>query len=196
MKKAEVTALKAALIAAGENGTLVKQAHADEFVKLGLAEVNKAVAPNADGHVPTRATAKLIAEHAQTGSAAAATEVAKPKFAILSGIPLIAGVRGGVREEVYPFSLLEAGQSFLVPAAEGETAKQVVERFSSTVSSATRRYAVPSATKTRTNKKGEVVAVMEPTRKFTLRPVSKGDTYADAPGFVEEFDGARIYRTA
>jgi hypothetical protein len=197
MKKAELTALKALLIAAGENGTLVKQADANELVKLGFAEINTAVAADAEGKVPTRATAKLMAE-GQTSAepaAAAVTAPAKLSFDILSNIPVIDGQRGGSREEVYPFSQLAVGQSFLVPANEGETPKQVVERFSSTVSSATRRYSEPSATQTRTNKKGEVVPVNVPTRKFTLRPVTKGQTY---PGvdFIEPADGARVYRTA
>lgn len=195
MKKAELAALKLTLIAAGENGTLVKQSDANELVKLGLAEINTAVAPNADGAVPTRATAKLMSE-TPAAAAPAAEAAAKPSFDILSGIPVIEGQRGGSREEVYPFSQLQVGQSFLVTANAGETAKQVVERFSSTVSSATRRYSVKSDTQTRKNKNGEDVPVNVPTRKFTLRPVTKGQTYPGVPNFAEPADGARVYRTA
>ena len=192
LKKAELAALKATLIAAGENGTLVKQSDANEMVKLGFAEINTAVAPDANGAVPTRATAKLLADV----PAPATTPSVKPSFEILSGLPVIEGQRGGSREEVYPFSQLGVGQSFLVPAAEGETPKQVVERFSSTVSSATRRYSVKSDTQTRVNKEGVTVPVNVPTRKFTLRPVTKGQTYPGVPNFAEPADGARVYRTA
>lgn len=192
MKKADLTKLKAALIAAGENGTLVKQADATELVKLGFAEINTAVAPDANGMVPTRATAALVAEQ----SAPAAVETPKQTFEILGNIPVIEGKRGGAREEVYPFSQLAPGQSFLVVAKPNETPKQVVERFSSTVSSATRRYTEKSPTQTRKNRKGEDVPVLVPTRKFTLRPVTKGQTYPGVPNFAEPSDGARVYRTA
>lgn len=196
LKKAELAALKATLIAAGENGTLVKQSDANEMVKLGFAEINAAVAPDANGAVPTRATAKLLEEHKGGVAAQAVEHAPKPSFDILSGIPMIDGQRGGSREEVYPFSQLAVGQSFLVTANAGETSKQVVDRFSSTVSSATRRYSEKSATQTRVNKKGETVPVNVPTRKFTLRPVTKGQTYPGVPNFAEPADGARVYRTA
>lgn len=192
MKKTELAALKAALIAAGENGTLVKQSDANELVKLGFAEVNAAVLPDANGAIPTRATVKLLADVPATEAPAPV----KPSFEILSGLPVIEGQRGGSREEVYPFSQLGVGQSFLVAVKEGETSKDVVERFSSTVSSATRRYAEKSPTMTRVNKNKETVAVLVATRKFTLRPVTKGQTYPGVPNFAEPTDGARVYRTA
>jgi hypothetical protein len=177
------------------NPTLqVKLSDAQPLVDAGLVEVNVAAGADANGLHTVRATDKLKAELGASGTAAVAA-VAKPSFSIDAGVPLIAGVRGGVKEEVYPFSKLEIGQSFVVPvSATMLTPKDVVEKFSSTVSSATRRYAEPSATETRNNKKGEAVPVMVPTRKFTLRPVTQGTKYDN--GFTEPVSGARVYRTA
>lgn len=190
MKKNDLIKLKAALVAAGVNGMLVKSTDAQELVTAGLAEVNTAAGIDANGLVPTRATQALLGE-----TATAPVAAAKPKFVIMSGIVPVAGVRGGVREEVYPFSQLEVGQSFVVPVNAGETSVDVVKRFSSTVSSATRRYATASTTDFRTNKKGESIAKNVPTRKFTLRPVNAGDSTV-VPGYLEPESGARVFRTA
>lgn len=187
MKTAEKKKLIAALVAAGANGMLIKQADATELAASGDVEVNTTVAPDANGMVLARIPADKLA----TASTPAAP---KAKFEITSGIVPVDGVRGGVREEVYPFSQLEIGQSFVVAAEGTETPKDVVGRFSSTVSSATRRFSEESAT-TKQNRKGETVPVLVATRKFTLRPVTKGQTYPGSD-FVEPVDGARVYRIA
>jgi hypothetical protein len=192
---AKINELKARIAAETKaNGfALVKKdPQVNKLASEGHIEFHPTAGANAAGEYQARATDKLHAELAATAAPAAE----KPKFEILTGVPVINGVRGGVREEVYPFSQLEIGQSFLVPCdTDKPTPKDVVEKFSSTVSSATRRYAEPSATETRTNKAGETVPVLVATRKFTLRPVTKGQTYPGS-SFVEPQDGARVYRTA
>lgn len=191
MTKKEKLKLQGSLVAAGAAGMLVKKADADTLVAEGLAETNTAIAPDANGMVLTRATDKLTSAPAPV----AAVPAEKPQFEILSGIVAPVSKRGGMREEVYPFSRLELGQSFAVVANAGETGKQVVARFNSTVSSATRRYAVPATDgKTRTTKKGAVVPVLVPTRKFALYSVTAGDK--TNTGFTEPATGARVVRTA
>lgn len=193
MTKKQLAQFKKTLVDAGNDGILVNAEHIKALVASGLAEVNTAVAVNADGNVPARATAKLIEE---LGTKAAPAPVAeKPKFEIASDAPFVPGVRGGVKEEVYPFSKLEVGQSFVVPVSDDKaTPEAVVEKFGSTVSSATRRFSEKTG-ETKLNKDGKTVEVLKATRRFTLRPVTKGQTYPNST-FVEPVSGARVYRTA
>lgn len=197
MNKKQVAAFKKEIVTATLDTTkgflLVKAANVAALVTDGSIEINTAVDPDANGLQPARATAKLIAE--LSAAPVVAAPVAKPVFELQSGIIPVAGLRGGVKEEVYPFSKMEIGISFVVPVTEKmPTPEAVVEKFSSTVSSATRRFAVKSDTEFRTNDKGESVAKMIPTRKFTLRPVTAGTKYDN--GFVEPVSGARVFRIA
>ncbi len=191
MNAKDLKKLKKSLVDAGTNGILAKPADVADLITAGLVEVNTAVAPDANGMIPARATVKLAAEL----GAAAPVPVAKATFAIDATVPFIPGVRGGVKEEVYPFSKLEVGQSFVVPVSEDKpTPEKVVEKFGSTVSSATRRFSEKTGT-TKTNKKGVVVDVLKATRKFTLRPITAGQTYPNST-FVESVSGARVFRVA
>lgn len=195
MNKKQTAAFKKEIVAATATAgfLLVKADTVAALVTDGSIEVNTATAADANGLQPARATAKLIAELATP--AAPAPVVAKPVFELQSGIVPVAGLRGGVKEEVYPFSKMEIGISFVVPVNDKmATPEAVVEKFSSTVSSATRRFAVKSETEFRKNDKGEQVAKMIPTRKFTLRPVTAGTKYDN--GFTEPVSGARVFRIA
>lgn len=198
MTKSELKKLKKSIVDGTNTAgfTLAKMADITALVNEGLVEVNTTIAADANGMVQVRATDKLKGEFAG-GAAAQATEKAPAAiFNIEGGIPLIQGQRGGVKTEVYPFSKLDVGQSFVVPvSADKPTPADVVEKFSSTVSSATRRFAEKSATETKTNRKGVVVPVLKITRKFTLRPVTAGQTYPGST-FVEPVSGARVFRTA
>lgn len=193
MNKKALKAFKTALVAVGANGMLVNAEHVKALVADGLAEVNTSIAVDANGNIPARATQKLIDE---IGTKAAPAPVAeKPKFEIVADAPFVPGVRGGVKEEVYPFSKLEVGQSFLVPVSDDKpTPEAVVEKFGSTVSSATRRFSEKTG-ETKLNKEGKTVDVLKATRRFTLRPVTQGQTYPGSK-FVEPASGARVYRTA
>ena len=196
MTKAQIKALKKSIVdgTATAGFTLAKLTDVTTLITEGHVEHNTSIPVDLNGMVQVRAPDKLKAEFA--APAEAAPVVAKPVFAIDAGIPIIGRQRGGVKEEVYPFSKLEVGQSFVVPCdATKTTPLAVVEKFSSTVSSATRRFATVSATETRFNRKGVIVPVLVTTRKFTLQPVSKGQTYPGST-FVEPQDGARVFRTA
>lgn len=144
--------------------------------------------PNVDGLVAVAIPSQTAGEPIAEPSAPVdepANEVAA--FAIEDGIPVPARVRkGGGQTEVYPFSKLAPGQSFFVASA-GKSLR-------STVSAATRRYAVASDTETRTNRKGATVPVLKATRTFQLFLVVAGQKYAN--GFIEKADGSRVFRTA
>lgn len=191
MNAKDLKKLKNSLVDASTTGILVKPADVADLITAGLVEVNTAVAPDANGMIPARATAKLAGE---LGTAAPAP-VAKATFTIDATVPFIPGVRGGLKEEVYPFSKLEVGQSFVVPVSEDKpTPEKVVEKFGSTVSSATRRFSEKTG-ETKVNKKGVTVDVLKATRKFTLRPITAGQTYPNST-FVESVSGARVFRVA
>jgi hypothetical protein len=99
--------------------------------------------------------------------------VTGPKLEVVAGIPMAEAKRGGKKEEKYPFSAMQVGDSFLVPV--DEKYKEPWKTFASTVSSATRRF-------------------KDDGRKFTLRRVTKGDKYPN--GYTEPESGARVFRTA
>jgi len=169
----------------GPNGySLVHPDDVKELVEAGHIEVNHAI-KDASGKIAARATPALLAS-------AGAAPVTAVVFELESGIPLPPAQKGGRREEQYPFSKMEVGQSFFVPVTEKYP--KPWETFGSTVSSATRRFANPHATETRKNRKGDMVPVLVATKKFTLRQVTKGQKYAN--GFEEKADGARVYRIA
>lgn len=93
-------------------------------------------------------------------------------IAIDSNIPFVPRKRGQ-RAEVYPFSKLRIGDSFVVPVSKGRPKPEdVVLRFASTVAVARKRLS----------------------RRFQLVPVAKGHQHEN--GFVEPRSGARVFRTA
>lgn len=187
----------AEIVAAGANGIYTSPEVHLPLVEAGLVEINPAMT-NENGEIATRATQKgiesldsaaTVADNAtsetQTATAATGTtQKAKTMFKIEDAIPVptISGRgRGG---NVYPFDQLEVGQSFFV--ANDESKPNAAKSLASTVSSATARYAVPSADgATKTNKAGENVPVMVETRKFVVRSVEENDV-----------KGARVWRTA
>jgi hypothetical protein len=197
-KTAETVAVigLAEIVAAGANGMFVPESVYAPLVEAGLVEINPGMTDE-NGNVATRATQKgiesldsaaTVADNAtsEATSATAATgetQKVKTMFKIEDSIPVptISGRgRGG---NVYPFDQLEVGQSFFV--ANSEDKPNAIKSLASTVSSATARYAVPSADgATKTNKKGETVPVMVETRKFVVRSVEENGV-----------KGARVWRT-
>lgn len=179
-------AIVAAAIAVSEQGFAYTSASdAKAFAAEGLVEVNETMTDE-NGNVAVR----LLNKDAATNAAPAEKPVkTATNFAIDDGIAIPAGSgrgrgRGG---EMYPFDLLEVGQSFFVPNTDAKP--NAAKSLASTVSSATARYAVVDPEgKTKTNKSGEVVPVMVETRKFVVRPV---DETAAGRG-----QGARVWRTA
>jgi hypothetical protein len=170
--------------------SLVDPNSVKDLVDAGHIEVNPTIT-DPSGKIAARATAALIATHEATQTAFTAP---KPVFELTGGIPLPEPKRGGKKTEEYPFSQMQVGQSFFV----GVTAEypKPWETFASTVSSATRRFSSPDPSgATHKNRKGEDVPNMIAQRKFTLRQVIKGQTYPNST-FVEQADGARVYRIA
>jgi hypothetical protein len=179
--------LLASIVAATNSKTgyaLVDPTQVKALVDGGYIEVNASIT-DPSGKVAARATASLLAS-----STVVAAPVAKPSFELVSGIAPVAAKRGGVREEVYPFSKMEVGQSFFIAATDKTPSP--AESFTSTVTSAIRRFSVPTGA-TRTNKKGVVVPELKPTKKFVIRAVVAGQKYEN--GFTEFANGARIFRT-
>jgi hypothetical protein len=172
--------------------SLVDPAHIKELVDAGHIEVNPEI-KTADGKIAARATAALLASHGNESAPVAEPVVNAPAFQLTDGIPLAPAKRGGKKTEEYPFSQMAVGQSFVVPATAAYP--KPWETFASTVSSATRRFAVEHATETRKNRKGELVPVLVPTKKFTLRQITPGQTY-EGSTFVESVSGARVFRIA
>lgn len=175
--------------------SLVDPQHVKELVDAGHIEVNPEI-KTADGKIAARATAALLVSHGTEG--APVTTEAAPTFQLFNGIPLSPAKRGGKKTEEYPFSQMLVGQSFVVPATAAYP--KPWETFASTVSSATRRFSVEAknpdgSVKMKANRKGEMVAELVPTKKFTLRQISKGQTY-EGSTFVESVDGARVFRIA
>lgn len=136
-----------------------------------------------EGKIAVRATATALEAPAPI---VAATKPVIIRIEILTGLDIPIAVRGNSKEEVYPFSKLEVGQSFFVPIDS--------EKFASTVSSASRRFAVKTGETVTSKRTGQPTDVLQYTRKFTGRAVKAGQKYSN--GFVETADGTRVFRTA
>jgi hypothetical protein len=148
-----------------------------------LIEVNET--PDENGLFPTRIAGGAGSLNSPNGVAPMTA------YEVLSGIPLAEAKRGGKKEEQYPFSQMNVGDSFLVPVTDAYP--KPWETFASTVSSATRRFASKSD-ETYKTKKGEMKHKLTPTRKFTLRRVEAGTKYPN--GYTEPASGARVFRVA
>lgn len=170
----------AEIVAAGANGLYTSPAIHASLVEAGLVEINPGMT-NEAGEIATRATQKGIdSMNTATNTGTAAPASAPSSFAIEDGIAMPTASGRGRGGNTYPFDALNVGQSFFVPNSEDKP--NAAKSLASTVSSATARYAVPSADgATKTNKKGEAVPVMVETRKFVVRSVE---------------GGARVWRTA
>jgi hypothetical protein len=190
---------------AGANGVFTSPAVHGPLVEAGLVEINQEMI-NEKGEIATRATQKGFEslfnvsvvetplddveglkdnETSEAQPAVSGTiQKVKTMFKIEDSIPIPAITGRGRTGCSYPFDLLAIGQSFFV--ASDEDKPNAAKSLASTVSSATARYAVPSADgATKTNKKGEVVPVMVETRKFVVRSVEENGV-----------KGARVWRTS
>jgi hypothetical protein len=153
-------------------------------------QINEAMIDAATGNVAVKPTEKLLAlvgnvSDPFAGTTAAATTTtealkAKTLFVVETGVVLPAIKRGGIKESVYPFNVMEVNQSFFIPASAEHP--NPAKTLASTVASATRRHAiVDTSGKLRKNKKGEDVPATINTKVFTIRAVE---------------GGARVWRTA
>ena len=169
--------------------------HYSPLVTLGYVEVNSAIT---DGKgFATRATEsgiKFVQDHttatqqndtsSQIGNDAPLSasqfdiikplQTAKLSFVIEDGIPVPTEKPkrgGGTGNSIYPFDVLNVGQSFFVPDGE----KKATKTMASTVTAANIRYSkevVPA--QTRVNRKGATVPVTYQEREFICRPVEGG----------------------
>ena len=128
----------------------------------------------------------------------------KPKFGLVSNVPVPVERRIGGRNSTFPFNAMEVGQSFFIPNYIDDAGKTVEasKKYASTVSSAMVRFAEPVPGEFREKKtfigydaagakmyKSEQVPKIEPTRVFIIR-AALGDGW----GF-EGVKGAGVWRT-
>jgi hypothetical protein len=173
----------------------VSQAESLPLLNQQLVEIN-ANFVDAEGRIATRITQKGIEEMSKHTQAHAPAIAAVAAIAAINGFAIVDGIEppvsrrgsGNVGDKKYPFDALKVGQSFFVPASE--QMPEPWKKLGSTVSSATARYAVETG-ETRTNRSGEVVPKMKPTRRFVLRKVDDG-----APWGHSGKPGAAIFRLA
>ena len=112
------------------------------------------------------------------------------KFAVLveKGVPL-PSKGSGKRREKFPFAILEVNDSFLIKVTESKP--EPWKFYASTVSNATRSFAVPDPSgEMVVSRKGQKVPKLVQTRKFVIREVEETDAETG-----EVFVGARVWRT-
>lgn len=184
------TALLAAIGAASAAAPGYMNVPQTDAASLGnLVEVNPDPQfANAEGHPAVRISAlgtSYLAQNAAPVAKATAAPVAAQTFKVLQfALPEAkrVGGSGGARPEVYPFSKLEVGDSFFVPATAEKP--NPAKSFGSTVASATNRYAEDDTSQPkRANRKGRMVYPQKFNRKFAIRPLTAEQ--AVAAGFIE-----------
>ena len=155
---------------------------------LGLIETNPDI-KNAEGKVAARLVPTSTPSTPTSQPAALPVQTkgtSKVAFQVETGID-IKDLPKSSRDAKYPFSDLEVGASFFVPATD-----KSYKSLASAVATAQRRFSDVSSTETRINKKGSIVPVTTFTRKFSIRPVTAGHTYPS--GKTETEDGSRVFR--
>lgn len=167
-----------------------------------------------DGKALCRATQEGINMINDNGSGATANTTAEvaPQFAIISNAvlpPRKRAGRGGAPTQ-YPFEGLEIGQSFFVPVSAKHP--NPVKTLASTISAQNMKYSEKTGATTQVertkrgpgnkaaldaagNKVKEMVTVdvKKATRKFSMRKVTKGETYGE---WTADSDGVLIARVA
>jgi hypothetical protein len=173
MKRNMYLRLLSTIVAATVSGptacAYLPEAKAKELdaAQSGLILINPNV-KNEKGEIGVRATDAAVQQVQASPAPAAKSEAPKMDFKIESGIepPVVSrGPRAGA--ETYPFSKLEAGQSFFIPATDSrpDPAKSLL----STVSAASRRYA--TRVKDEATGKDKITGYE---RKFLIRAVDGG----------------------
>lgn len=207
--------LLAAIVAAGANGMFIAAADSAPLASHNpaLVEVNTEIKDDA-GNLATRATQAGIDFSAKNPAGAAAAPVAdkpKPTFNIVvTELPEIKRGHGGAATSIYPFDDLPAATkdasgkiaapSFFIEATEDRP--EPAKALASTVSSATRRWAVQDSVKPMKTvmrvpegaaegaaKVPTEIPNMNQTRQFVIRAVEDGKAW----GFPGK-SGAAVYR--
>jgi len=160
-----------ALKAFGETGTFMAKKILKSVVKDGLVEMQETVT-NPAGDVAVRISAAGLAFLAELEPKAVAE--AAPVFVLKSApIPTTTRKAGAGRKSKYPFATMEVGQYFFVP--DSEKCQDPTKSLTSIVAATNRKYAFEIAV-TRVNRKGNVVPVLEYSRKFVVRPYHETDS--------------------
>lgn len=210
-------ALLASVVAAGDNGMFLSVADSTPFTSHTppLMEVNSDL-KDAAGNLATRATdagKAYSAEHpASEANAAAPVAKTKPVFKIVTAkLPEIKRGHSGAATSIYPFDDLPAATknaegeiiapSFFIPATDERP--DPAKKLASTVSSATRRWAVvgtppkkivqrvPEDAPEGSPKVPVEIDNMVPTRQFVIRAEEDGALWGDEYKGVK---GAAVYR--
>ena len=135
----------------------------------------------------------LIGERADALAKETADHIAKTKASVVieKGVPLPSkGCAFVQRRQAFPFDELEVEDSFFIKATESKP--EPWKSYASTVSNATRSFAVPdSSGEMVVNRKGQKVPKLVQTRKFVIRAVEETDAETG-----EVVIGARVWRVA
>lgn len=196
-----------ALAAHGEGGTYWPQKDADKFHKLGATELG--AVNTEDGTQQIRVSADGLAyladlespdvnkgvdtDSSSVDNGDQSGVVAKTKtegvntmssYEIEDSVAVPKSSRR-TRTSAFPFDKLEVGQSFFVAATEARP--DPAKSLASTVNGANARFSEVVEGETRTNRKGNSVAVTKQLRKFIVRQDTK-DGVAGARVFRVELD--------
>jgi hypothetical protein len=186
-KLIKVLAAIVAGTASAQTFAFVEEKYADQIAAAEptflLIDKNTKNPANA-AEIAVKATEAGIAASAAAAATPAAPKAVAQEFALETGIPVPElQKRGGPRSDIYPFAKMEVGQSFLVKSTEAKP--NPVKSLTSTVSSATKRFATKTGNKI--TRRGKEVDEYKNTRVFVVRPAVPTDpTNKDA----------RVFRTA
>lgn len=187
-------ALLSLIVAAMDNVTapflMVAETSLKGLLKDGFVETNAELKSN--GEIATRASDAGLAAHTANVAKAEQPKPASAAPVFVSGAGFVAPETvKRVRAELYNFDTLAIGDVIFV--AKSDAKPDPAKSLASTVSGATKKYAVPVAGKTRTDRKGNVVPFTYNTRVFGIVPVESGKVYGS---YTAPADGAVMYRAA
>lgn len=173
----------------------VKHAEHKESIEALVGEKKIFVGQNgidANGNVALKAADEVLQN--PPAPTPAPVEIPKPVITLVKVFMPPAPERvTRAKEEIYPFSTMELGTSFVIPTGPGM--ENPFKFLSAKVGAFMRKTSVDDPTgKTKLNRKKEPVPAKVPTKRFEVRDVKKGDKYPD--GFEEPVTGARLYRVA
>lgn len=205
------------IVAATQEGSFAYTSEGvhEKLIEHGFVEINPEI-KDETGDIATRATQAgidyasevlnmgglplesasqvgLIGERADALAKEVVEHIAKTKasIAIEKGVPLPSkGYAFVQRRQAFPFDELDIEDSFFIKSTESKP--EPWKSYASTVSNATRSFAVPdSSGETIVNRKGQKVPRLVQTRKFVIRAVEETDAETG-----EVVVGARVWRVA
>ena len=144
-------------------------------------------------HLESASQVGLIGERADALAKETAEHIAKTKASVVieKGVPLPGkGCAFVQRRQAFPFDELDIEDSFFIKSTESKP--EPWKSYASTVSNATRSFAVPDPSgEMVVSRKGQKVPKLVQTRKFVIRAVEETDAETG-----EVVVGARVWRVA